>query len=937
MIRKKLIEVGLPLDEINAESKREKSIRHGHPSTLHLWWARRPLAACRAVIFASMVDDPSSCPDEFPTKEEQSAERKRLHGIIRKMLKWETTDESKDTSRQIQLDTRYEIARSVARSRGESPPARDDTTGILQYLRDNAPPVYDPFAGGGSIPLEAQRLGLLSMASDLNPVAVLINKALIELPPKFSGRPPVNPDASNIHDVMSWRGASGLANDIRYYGNVVRDEALQRIGHLYPKVRLSNGKEATVIAWLWTRTVPCPNPACGITMPLITTFQLSKKRGNEHWARPVINKENKTVSFVVQNNDDNVPKDGTVNRNGATCIACKTISPLSYVREQSKAGNMGEQMTAIVAQGDRKRLFLSPTDEHIRVALSAKPNTNFIPQQEIPTTTYKISGSAYGITHWHELFTNRQLAALATLSDLIPTIRDMIITNSGADKDYADTICTFLSLAVGRCAHGASSFGRWRNTRHKVEGVFALQAIPMVWDFAEANTFSTATQNWMAQIVWIAKVIERLPSIINGGKAYQADASTTTTNKSPIIVTDPPYYDNISYAELSDFFYVWLRPLLRKTYPKLFSGILVPKQEEMIAAPRFEKMKEYGGSKDRFRQLMSNALRLISQSNSEFPSAIFYAYKQQEEEHEGTSSTGWDTMLSALVSAGLQIVGTWPMRTELSNRSNALGTNALASSIILVCRERPENTKAATRREFVNALKTELPKALRHMQDGNIAPVDLAQAAIGPGMSVFTQFSKVLDADGNAISVRDALILINQTLDEVLTEQEGDFDADSRWALSWFKQYKFDKEDYGIAETLSKAKNTSVHGLVEAGILESGSGKVRLLRPQELPENWDPTKDQRFTVWEATHHLVRVLDQGESVAADMMAKLGHNTDAARELAYRLYHMCNQKNLSQEAQSYNALIQSWPEISQLARTITSQQESLSTGMKLYDDR
>lgn len=929
-IRKKLIEVDLPLDAINAESKREKSIRHGHPSTLHIWWARRPLAACRAVIFASMVDDPSSCPDEFPTEDAQRAERNRLHDIIRKMVKWENTNESKYESRRVQNEVRYEIARSVARSHGEAPPRPDDPAGILLYLRDKAPPIHDPFAGGGSIPLEAQRLGLRAIASDLNPVAVLINKALIELPFKFLGKPPVNPDARNISDDMSWEGTAGIVSDIRYYGRYMRDEAFKRIGHLYPKARLSSGSEATVIAWLWARTILCPNPACGISMPLMVTFQLSKNTNNLYWVRPVVDRKAKSISFVAQSHKRGVPETGTVNRNGATCIACSTTSPLAYVRAQFRAGKMGEQMVAIVAEGDRKRLFLSPDQEHIRTASEVKPEWR--PNGKVPDKALGFRVQAYGFEEWSQLFTNRQLITLATFSDLMPNIRDLLAQH-GSSTEYANAICTYLVLAVGRSANSCSSFNLWQNLGNFVSQVFTRQAISMVWDFAEVNSFSTSTQNWMAQIEWITEVVERLPAKINKGSAYQANASSMTQGGVGLVIaTDPPYYDNIGYADLSDFFYVWLRPLARSIYPELFASILSPKEDELVAAPRFDN------SKERFEKLMSETLELIRQRcTNEFPFSIFYAYKQQEGEYKGRSSTGWETMLSALLSAGFQIIGTWPLHTERQGRPRSVDSNALASSIVLVCRPRSADVPVATRREFVDSLKMELPPALAQMQSGSIAPVDLAQAAIGPGMAIFTRYANVLDASGKIMSVRDALALINQTLDEIFTEQEGDFDVDTRWAAAWFEQLGFGREDFGVAETLSKAKNTSVSGMVEAGILESGAGKVRLLRPRELPEDWDPRKDKRFTVWEATHHLIRALDQGEAAAAGIMANLGSATEAARELAYRLYHTCEQKNRSQEAQDYNALVQSWPEISRLARESISQQVSPPPGLKTYDDR
>ena len=743
--RRKLIEVDLPLDEINAESAREKSIRHGHPSTLHLWWARRPLAACRAVIFASMVDDPSDCIDEFPTKEAQDKERESLHGLIRQLVKWENISDEN-----LIAEARYEIAKSVARSKGEAPPPKSDRAAVLAYMNESALPIYDPFAGGGSIPLEAQRLGLRAVASDLNPVAVLINKALVELPPKFAGQPPVNPDADPMGmftgkykgrgknrelEQVPWRGAAGLASDIRYYGKWLRDEAFKRIGHLYPEAKLPGGGEATVIAWLWARTIPCPNPVCGAQMPLMTNFQLSRKRGKERWMRPEVerNKDSSpTIRFIVQANKDGIEYQRTVVRGGkgVICLACNGTTTHSYIREQSVAGNMGEQMTAIVAKrdGDRNRVFVAPTEEHLETALRADPNVRSIPQQKMPTTAYLVSGRGYGITHWKQLFTSRQLVLLTTFSNILPDLSSAMIAD-GASEEYSNTVITYLALAIGKMADSHSSFSTYLLPRENVSHVFARQAIPMVWDFAEGNPFSNAAGTWSLVLDKIAKVVDCLPADENNGTARQADASTTIyADEGPVIVTDPPYYDNISYAELSDFFYVWLRPLLRDIYPELFAGILVPIQEEMIAAPRFENARE------RFEELMGKTLSLIRERCSpEFPSSIFYAYKQQEEQRRGVASTGWETMLTALVDAGFQIIGTWPMRTEFSGRSNALSANTLASSVILVCRPRPEDAPVTTRRQFLNELERELPAALDHLtREGHIAPVDLGTSRHRP-------------------------------------------------------------------------------------------------------------------------------------------------------------------------------------------------------------
>ena len=654
--RKKLIEVNIPLQAINIESAKDASLTHGHPSTLHRYWARRPLAACRAVIFASMVDDPSECKDEFPTESDQNAERTRLHGIIKRLVVWQNSNDEN-----LLAEARYEIAFSVARNNGENltlfrKKFKNDPDAVLKYLRDYCPPVYDPFCGGGSISLEGQRLGLQARGSDLNPLPVLITKTIIELPLEFYNQKPINPDADPMgmftgtgrkKTRVPWKGTAGLADDIRYYGKWMREEAHKRIGHLYPKAQLPDGTSATVVAWLWARTVPCINPACGLQMPLIKTFQLSTKKGNEHWTRPVIDRESNTLSWVVQTHNEGVPKP-TVNRTGAYCCGCGTAVNLPYVREQGRAGKIGEIMIAIVAEGDRKKLFLSPTDKHLQVADSATPKWR--PRQAIMDTR-KVSALVYGMTHWHELFTERQLTALTTFSDLLLEVRNQM-TEHGATEKYTNAVGTYLSLAVGRATDSNSSFARWHNSKENIEGVFSRQAVPMLWDFPEANPFSTSTQHWMAQVAWIVKVVENLPISVNGGEVYQADATTTMyAADNPVIVTDPPYYDNIQYAELSDFFYIWLRPLLRDIYPELFGSMTTPRDEEIVAAPRFENPAQH------FEKLLGEALvRMRQGCSGKFPSSIFYAYKQREGERDGRTSTGWETMLMAVAKAGFQIV-----------------------------------------------------------------------------------------------------------------------------------------------------------------------------------------------------------------------------------------------------------------------------------------
>ena len=924
--RRKLIEVDLPLDEINAESAREKiTSRQGHPGTLHQWWAPRPIVACRAVIFASLVDDPSAC-DEFPTKEEQDVERERLHNIIRRLVKWENSNDEN-----LIAEARFEIAHSVARTRKEDPPVKSDPAAVLRYLNDNAKPIYDPFAGGGSIPLEAQRLGLQAVASDLNPVAVLINKALIELPPKFSGKPPVNPQADQMRmftgrqvgrgrnrklEQVPWRGAAGLANDIRYYGKWMRDEAFKRIGHLYPKAELPDGSEGTVIAWLWARTVQCPNPACGVTMPLMTTFQLSKKSNNHYWTRPVVDRASKSIYFEVQNHDGGIDMERTVFRGGkgVVCIACNSTATHAYIREQSTAGKMGEQMTGIVVEGDRRRLFVSPTQTQIGTAINVERDDSSVPQQRMPMATSLVSGRGYGITHWYELFTERQLVALTTFSDLVPEVHDDII-EQGGDEEYADAVCTYMALAIGKFTNMCSSFTRWRNSHVQIAGVVGRQAIPMIWDFAEGNPFSDSVGNWKVHSEWISKVLEQLPVDTNEGRVHQADASTTIhADEGPVIVTDPPYYNNISYAELSDFFYVWLRPVLREIYPDLFAGILVPTQDEMIAAPRFENANE------RFEKLMAKTLLLIRERCSpEFPSSIFYAYKQQEEQRGGTTSTGWETMLSALISAQFQIISTWPIRTEGPVRLNALNANTLASSIILVCRPRAEDAPVASRRQFLNELERELPAALDHLtRAGHIAPVDLAQAAIGPGIQVYSKYRSVETVSGEPVSVRDALIEINRVIAEYHRREQGELDAASQFCIEWLQEYGYAQGEYGRAEVLAQAKNVAVEAAPLNGLLSSGGGRVTLLRIDEFSP--DRPLSGGMTAWEGcmrmAYHFKSEYGQTVQGAADVardLSGLAGGIDSVERLARILYNYFDRRNDSPNAVAFNALATSWQDI------------------------
>lgn len=890
--KRKLIEVALPLEAINRESAREKSIRHGHPSTLHLWWARRPLAACRAILFASYVDDPSAHPNEFPTEDAQKAERERLFKIIEDLVMWENT-----TNEDVLTAARAEITKSCG---------------------DDPPPVHDPFCGGGSIPLEAQRLGLTAYASDLNPVAVLITKALIEIPPKFAGEPPVHPNDGKLKGTGSWTGARGLAEDVRYYGKWMRDEAERRIGHLYPKVKLPpehGGGEATVIAWIWARTVKSPNPAWDGPMPLVRSFALSTKKGKETWVEPIVDRENKRIRFEIRTGPG--CPEGTVGRSGAVCCATGTPVPLSYIREEGKAGRMGQQLLAVVAEGPRGRVYLAPPAEHERLAASIAIPPD-VPDTELPSQALGFRVQAYGMTKHRDLFTPRQLTLLAELGQLARDAEHLIPQGS-RDRETSRAVTLYLGLISSKAAAFHCAFARWRTGEDKSAPAFGQQSLAMVWDFAEVNPFAGAGGDILGVVDGTARAIEKLPAS-GGARVTQLDASGDSEGRPAVYVTDPPYYDNIGYADLSDFFYVWLRRALRSLDSHLFSTLLVPKSQELIATPF-----RFGGDRRaanlHFESGMQRSFEhMRSSQRADYPLTVIYAFKQTEAapSTSGVASTGWETMLEGLLRSGLSVVGTWPMRTEGATRMIASGTNALASSIALVCRSRPATAALTTRKDLIAALKAELPDALRHLQEGSIAPVDLAQAAIGPGMAVFSRYSKVVEADGSAMSVRTALGLINQVLDETLAEQEADFDGETRWAVAWFEQHGMNPGPFGVAETLSKAKNTAINGLVAAGILESKAGKVRLLDRTELPDTWDPAAEARLTVWDLAQHLIRALESGgENEAADLLRRIGGLGETARELAYRLYVICERKKWAKEALAYNALVVAWPEISRLA--------------------
>ena len=941
---RKLIEVALPLDAINEACAKEKSIRHGHPSTLHLWWARRPLAAARAVIFSQLVNDPAGLwecqnPGVRPSSQQAGAFTKRrqeLFKIIEDLVIWENT-----TKLEVLNRARLEILRSwreVCNLNAGHPQASE------LFNPEKLPALHDPFAGGGAIPLEAQRLGLEAYASDLNPVAVLINKAMIEIPPKFTGREPVNPDWQSATTAQklgrSWNGAEGLAEDVRFYGAWMRKEGQSRVGQFYPPVEITNemavdrpdlqafiGKKLKVIAWLWARTVKSPNPAFShVDVPLASNFILSSKDGKDTYVQPAINGD--SYRFTVKRGTP--PADahsGTTagKRKAFRCLISGVPIDYGYIRAEGKAGRIGQKLMAVVVEGGRGRIYLPPSREIEAIAAEAHPSWK--PDVPLPDNPRDFKTPNYGLTTFADLFTPRQLTTLTTFSDLTTEARSVIRQNAiaaGMHDDerglesggngalaYAEAVCIYLALAVDKTTDYNSSIVVWSPTRDQAKTTFARQAIPMVWDYAEVNPFAHAAGDIEVSLEGICRSI-RAPEGQALGFAVQADAQTQTISSGKRISTDPPYYDNIGYADLSDFFYVWLRSALRTFLPKLFSTIVVPKAEELVATPYRHGSREK--AEGFFLKGMTKAMTSLSrQAHPEGPISIYYAFKQSETETEaGTSSTGWETFLDAVLRSGLQISGTWPMRTERESRSIGIGTNSLASCIILVCRKRSENAPTTSRREFIRELNSVLPLALDEMTKGSgdelspVAPVDLSQAIIGPGMAVFSKYAAVLEADGSQMSVRTALQLINRFL------AEDDFDADTQFCLSWFEQNGWKDCPYGDAETLARGKGTSVDGVKDAGVIQSGGGKVRLFKWSEYPAGWDPLTDSRTPIWEALHHLIRTLkrDGGEAASGALLAALGGKAEAVRQLAYRLYTLCERLGQAEDARAYNELITSW---------------------------
>ncbi len=877
-------------------------------------------------------------------KERAEAERERLFGIIRRLVQWKNTNNNA-----VLEEAREEIWKSWRETCALN---KNHPQASQLFDPEKLPALYDPFAGGGSIPLEAQWLGLEAHASDLNPVAVLINKAMIEYPAKFNGSSPVNPESRKQGRLDGWRGVQGIAEDLNFYGQWMREEAERKIGHLYPGIKITPemaqdrpdlqeyvGKHLKITAWLWARTVKSPNPAFSEhDVPLVGTFYLAKKKQKQIWVEPIISKDGLDYEFIVRTSGTPTIVE-TVNRRGGYCILSGSPIDFKYIRSEGQAGRMGTRLLAIIAEGKNGRVYLSPNAENEIIA--KKVELVEAPITELPLQALGFRVQQYGMKRWIDLFTPRQLVTLSTFADLIPKVHAKIIgeINNNASEggiehtsagprstEYADAICLYLTFAITRLADYNNQICIWKTSGEQVIHLFRSKTVPMTWDFPESNVFSKISICWDNCVKYTIESLDKVGSNFPGSKAGFAiqKSALERQHECAIISTDPPYFDNIGYADLSDFFYVWHRKSLKAIFPDLLATLTVPKSEELVATPYRHSSKK--AAEAFFMHGMMQAMANLSQqSHPGFPITIYYAFKQTETSDDETSSIGWEAFLEAIIKSNLMILGTWPMSTE-QEKGLKTGTNALGSSIVLVCRPRNLGGRKASRKEFLQVLRTELPEALGAMTSGEttpIAPVDFAQAAIGPGMAVFSRYEAVLEADGTPMPVRTALTLINKALDEYFAEAEGDLDSDTRFAIAWFEEFGWAPGAFGQADVLARAKGTSVDDVRAAGVVESGGGNVRLLRPGEYDIDWNPANDSRLPIWEALHHLSRALQSGgESEAGTLLAALGAKAAPVRQLAYRLYTLCERKGWAEDARQYNELITSWHAVEAVSHDVTT---------------
>ncbi|WP_079181507.1 DUF1156 domain-containing protein [Streptomyces sp. Tue 6075] len=884
--RRKLIEVALPTEAISRASKADKDRKVGTIKNIHKWFAPMPTPAWRALLFAAVVDDPGD--------EEKRAE---LLSIIEGLVPKDGTAPSMDT-----------LKRAKA---------------VLAEQEQELPTVLDPFCGGGSTLVEAQRLGFPTIASDLNPVPALVTRVETQLVPAMLGKPSVSGD-DGVLEGTNLDPMGGLLADVRHYAQRVEAEVKSKVGHLYEPV-----KSGEPVAWLWARTVPCTNPACAIDIPLYSSPWLSKQKGREAWLKPTV--EDGRVRFEIGTGVmGEIPAATKAARGGKfTCLACGTQVDEKHLRGAGAGGLMGFQMLAMAIDDESGRRFaaVDPGSQTSEI-----PMPDDAPEMEFPERALGFRVQAYGIVKQADLYTARQVHMLGAFADAVARVPEWV-KRDGGDSDQGVAIASILAICVSKLAMANSSQARWQiDSRHgsaKAQPAFGRHALPMVWDFAEVNPFAKSAGGWSSQLKSMLSGINALPRGVEVGRTVQADARTAGSMVAPgsaLIATDPPYFAQIPYADLSDYFYVWLRRSVRGIHPDLFGTMETPKSTELIADP-FRR----GGSGQARQYFISGFTEVFSSlkqaSRSDLPLVVIYAHRQEENKDGELASSAWDAMLEAMLSAGLCIVGTWPLHATHSSRQRGIQSNAVASYIAMICRPRPVDAGALDRRGFLQALRRELPERIKPLQQSSIPAVDLGQAAIGPGMEIFSRYARVTEPDGTAMTVSAALRQINRALNEILSEYEEDFDSDTSWCIEWFRDYQWDAGGFGEADKRANRYNTSVPGLVHAGVVKAAAGKAALIKPTDLPGAYDPATDGRLTIWEVAMHLSRLIEgkgpgTGIDAAGELLARARTrpeiDEDTVKGLAYLLHNICENRGWTESQRWFNNLVSSWPDLQTAAR-------------------
>ena len=889
MPKRKLIEAAIPLDAINAACKADKQKAVGTIRNLHKWFAPMPLPAWRALLFAALVDDA-----------DDERERDRLMRIIEDLMR----GGAEPPPAEVLERARQEIAKSW--------PA-------------GTPVIADPFCGGGSTLVEAQRLGCETYGSDLNPIPVVMSKLLTELLPPLAGMGPLHPTDGRFGLLSG--PYDGVAADVRYYAKRASDAVKSEIGEW-----LESDSDGIPTAWIWARSVLCPNPACGVETVLATTWSLSKKAGAERWIEPVV--DGTEISFRVSGphgQPQAAPKSGR----GANfvCLRCEATLDEKYIARQGLAGGLGTRMLAVIERRADQRVYRAATAQDEEIARGV-PSVDHPPEVRLPANPRWFSPPLFGLATQADLYTPRQLLVLDRFASAVAASFDEI-RQDGGDERRAKAIVAILGMVVAKLAQFNSSQVRWNtggnNASGRPEAAFGRHDVPMTWDFVEVNPFGSAVGDFRQLTDLTIRALSYVPAS-GRGTVEQRDARTALDGRRDVLIaTDPPYFDQIGYADLSDYFYVWHRRALRGVFPDIFATVAAPKEGELIALGT-----RHGGDRARAKRYFIDGFSQVFEhlggaQHPDVPMLIVYAFKERAKSKAGDEiSPGWEAILDALVHSGAEIIGTWPINATGSTRLIGIGTNALATYVVLVCRPRERSAPRITKSELTRLLKARLAGSVAELQKANIAPVDLAQVVIGPGMQVYSRHSAVIETDGSPLRVADALGLINRTLAEVLDEQEGDLDPDSRWAVTWYDDHGFDTAAFGKADQLARAKGIAVDSLVEAGIVTSGAGKVALIGRDAFREGWDPATDRRATAWEAVQYLVRSLAEGgERAAAELYARLGGLADPARELAYRLFQIAEKKGRTEEAIAYNGLVTSWSEIARLADDLPRQPAATAT--------